>query len=451
MAHSSNPLFVYFIPLRVSVKLIMSVFDHASLRQLPHTPTMNVLVLNAGSSSHKSCLYSLPGDRLLDQPPAPLWNAQIDWSNAEHAAQLTVNTASGSRVSESFSTDSRPAGIAKLLGTMWSGSTQVIDGPTAIDIVGHRVVHGGADYHHSTRVTPEVKGAIARLIPLAPAHNPANLEGIDAIETLLGRDIPQVAVFDTAFHAQMPAAAIVYPGPYDWYEAGLRRYGFHGISHQYCAQRAAQLLKCDLNGLRILSCHLGNGCSLAAIRDGISINTTMGFTPLEGLMMGSRSGSIDPGLLIHLLRQGTLASDPNAVDTLDVMLNQQSGLQGLSGISNDMRQIDSAIAQGNPRAQLALDVFIHRLQTHMGAMLASLGGLDVLVFTAGIGEHHPPTRARSCAAFEFLGLRLDPNKNQQSLADTEISNSDSTVRVLVIHTQEDWAIAQECWQFAQQG
>jgi acetate kinase len=409
---------------------------------------MNVLVLNAGSSSQKSCLYQLSGDRLPQHPPEPLWEAQIDWTKAEQTAELTVKTAAGIHASEALQPDSRPTGMAKLLSTLWNGSTQVIDGPHDIHIVGHRVVHGGTDYQQSTRITPEVKEAIANLIPLAPAHNPANLEGIDAVEQILGDEVPQVAVFDTAFHARMPEAAIVYPGPYEWYKSGIRRYGFHGISHQYCAQRTAQLLGCDLNDLRIISCHLGNGCSLSAIREGVSVNTTMGFTPLEGLMMGSRSGSIDPGLIIHLLRQDESASLQNAVDEIDTLLNRQSGLKGLSGISNDMRQIDAAIAQGNSRAQLALDVFIHRLQTHIGAMLASLGGLDALVFTAGIGEHHPPTRARSCAAFEFLGLRLDADKNQQPPSDAEISTPDSTVRVLVIHTQEDWAIAQECWRLA---
>jgi acetate kinase len=284
-----------------------------------------------------------------------------------------------------------------------------------------------------------VKETIARLAELAPAHNPASLEGIEAIERILGA-VAQVAVFDTAFHAQMPEMAAVYPGPYEWLEQGIRRYGFHGISHQYCAARAAEILDRDLKDLRLVTCHLGNGCSLAAIRGGRSVNTTMGFTPLEGLMMGSRSGSIDPGLLLHLLRQ------PNySVDRLDRILNQESGLEGISGISSDLREILAAMTQGNARAQLAFDAYVHSLRSHIGAMLASLGGLDALAFTAGIGEHAASVRAAACEAFAFLGLKLDLDKNAQSRADWDIAAPDSTVRVLVIRTQEDWEIARECW------
>ena len=212
------------------------------------------------------------------------------------------------------------------------------------------MVHGGGECEQSTFVTPKVKAAIAHLAELAPAHNPANLAGIEAIEQILGA-VPQVAVFDTAFHAQMPEMATIYPGPYQWLKQGIRRYGFHGISHQYCAARAAEILDRDLKDLRLVTCHLGNGCSLAAIRGGRSVDTTMGFTPLEGLMMGSRSGSIDPGLLLHLLRQ------PNySVEKLDRILNQESGLEGISGLSNDLREILAAMAQGNSRAQLAFDI-----------------------------------------------------------------------------------------------
>jgi acetate kinase len=284
-----------------------------------------------------------------------------------------------------------------------------------------------------------VKAAIARLAELAPAHNPASLSGIEAIEQILGA-VPQVAVFDTAFHAQMPEMATIYPGPYEWLKQEIRRYGFHGISHQYCAARAAELLDRDLRDLRLVTCHLGNGCSLAAIRDGRSVDTTMGFTPMEGLMMGSRSGSIDPGLLLHLLRQ------PNySVDQLDRILNQESGLEGISGLSNDLREILTAMAKGNSRAQLAFDIYMHSLRSHIGAMLASLGGLDALAFTAGVGEHAAPVRAGACEAFAFLGLKLDLEKNAQSRLDWDIAAPDSTVRVLVIHAQENWEIARECW------
>ncbi|MBD1828946.1 acetate kinase [Microcoleus vaginatus GB1-A2] len=400
---------------------------------------MKILVLNAGSSSQKSCLYEL-NDVLPDRPPQPLWEAQIDWNHREGVAELKVETASGTALEEEFASDSREAAISRMLETLWQGKTQVINSLKEIDIVGHRVVHGGQDYQQSTLISPDVKEAIARLSVFAPVHNPVNLEGIEALEKIL-ENVPQVAVFDTAFHAQLPPAAFVYPGPYEWLENGIRRYGFHGISHQYCARRAAQLLNRDLADLRLISCHLGNGCSLAAIRGGWSVDTTMGFTPLDGLMMGSRSGAIDPGIIIHLLRGGDLTSEK-----LDNILNRNSGLKGISGLSSDMRQIGDAIAQGNERAQLALDIYIHRLRAGIGAMLASLGGLDALIFTAGVGENSPVVRAAACEAFGFIGLKLDGEKNQHSPVDEDIAAVDSAARVLVIHTQEDWEIARECWE-----
>ncbi|MBD1995971.1 acetate kinase [Leptolyngbya sp. FACHB-541] len=401
---------------------------------------MKILVLNAGSSSQKSCLYEIADDGLPNQSPLPLWEAKVDWTHHSGFAEIEVQTAKGETLQTEISAD-RAAAIAHVLDTLWSGSTQVITQPSEIDVVGHRVVHGGQEYQQSVLIDKPVKEAIARLISLAPAHNPANLEGIEAIEKTLGNRIPQVAVFDTAFHAQIPAAAATYPIPYKWFEQGIRRYGFHGISHQYCAGRAAHVLGRDLKDLRLITCHLGNGCSLAAIRDGHSIDTTMGFTPLEGLMMGTRSGSVDPGILIHLMRQ-----EGYTVDQMDQMLNKESGLKGVSGISADMRQIDQAIAQGNTRAQLAFDIYVHRLRSSIGAMLASLGGLDALIFTAGVGENSAAIRAAACEGFTFLGLNIDAEKNTHSPVDQDIATVDSAVRVLVIHTEEDWAIAQQCWQ-----
>jgi acetate kinase len=402
---------------------------------------MKILVLNAGSSSQKSCLYEL-NDVLPDRPPQPLWEAQIDWNHREGVAELKVETASGTEQEEEFPSDSRQAAISRMLETLWQGKTQVINSLNEIDIVGHRVVHGGQDYQQSTLISPDVKEAIARLSVFAPVHNPVNLEGIEALEKILPNR-PQVAVFDTAFHAQLPPAAFVYPGPYEWLEDGIRRYGFHGISHQYCARRAGQILNRDLTHLRLISCHLGNGCSLAAIRGGWSVDTTMGFTPLDGLMMGSRSGAIDPGIIIHLLRRSDFTAEK-----LDNILNRNSGLKGISGVSGDMRQIGNAITQGNERAQLALDIYIHRLRAGIGAMLASLGGLDALIFTAGVGENSAVVRAAACQAFGFLGLKLDGEKNQHTPVDEDIAAVDSAARVLVIHTQEDWEIARECWKIS---
>jgi acetate kinase len=397
---------------------------------------MKILVLNAGSSSQKSSLYNL-SDSLPSQPPSPLWTAQIDWGRHPQQVDLKVETAAGTQ--RHTLTSSPQAATQTMLETLWQGDRAVLSHPTEIDGVGHRVVHGGQDYTASVRITPAVEAAIARLIPLAPSHNPANLAGIQAMTAILGEAVPQVAVFDTAFHSQMPAAAATYPIPYSLTQAGLRRYGFHGISHGYCARRAAHLLGQPLDSLRLITCHLGNGASLAAIAQGRSIDTTMGFTPLEGLMMGSRSGSVDPGLLLHLLR------DHYTVDQLDHLLNRESGFLGVSGRSSDLRDVFAAIAEGDAQAQLAFDVYIHRLRGQVGSMLMTLGGLDGLIFTAGIGERSPEVRAAVCDALGFLGVHLDRDRNAQNPADALISSPTSTVPVLVIQTQEDWAIAQECW------
>lgn len=405
---------------------------------------MKILVLNAGSSSQKSCLYEVAAESLPKCPPEPIWEGMIDWTHQAGVAEVRVKTATAEWQQAIPFSDRVPV-VEQMLATLWSGSTHVIADPKEIDSVGHRVVHGGRQYHESSRITSEVKATIAQLAELAPVHNPANLEGIEAAESILGDTIPQVAVFDTAFHAQMPDAAAIYPGAYEWIAKGIYRYGFHGTSHQYCAERSAELLGQDLNDLRLITCHLGNGASLAAIRNGRSIDTTMGFTPLDGLMMGTRSGSVDPSILIHLMRH-----DGYDAEKLNHLLNQASGLLGISGISNDLRQIMSAIEAGNDRAKLALDVYIHRLRSCIGAMLASLGGLDALIFTAGVGENSPFVRAAACEAFAFLGIKLDLEKNAARPRDQIISTPDSTIRVLVIHTQEDWAIARDCWKLSRQ-
>jgi acetate kinase len=238
----------------------------------------------------------------------------------------------------------------------------------------------------------------------------------------------------------MPEAAVVYAGPYQWFESGIHRYGFHGINHQYCAARAAQLLRRDLSSLKLVTCHLGNGCSLAAIQEGHSIDTTMGFTPLEGLMMGTRSGSVDPGILTYLMRQGRLQAQE-----IDDVLNKESGLLGISGISGDMRKILASIKQGHSRAKLAFDIYVHRLQAGIGAMVAVLGGIDVLVFSAGVGENSAEVRDATCKQLVFLGLKLDDAANAQHPPDGDIAAPDSAVRVLIIRAQEEWAIAKECW------
>jgi acetate kinase len=322
-----------------------------------------------------------------------------------------------------------------------TGKTQVLEQLSEIKMVGHRVVHGGKEYSQATLITPEVKDTIRRLIPLAPSHNPAHLAGIKAVEEILG-DIPQLAVFDTAFHTTIPAFAKIYPIPYEFYQQGIQRYGFHGISHEYVAQRTAAILQQPLVDLNLITCHLGNGCSITAVKGGKSLNTSMGFTPLEGVMMGTRSGSIDPAILIHLMdKYGYNSSKINQI------LNTESGLLGISGISSDLRLILTAIAQGNVQAQLAFDIYIHRLQTVVSSMLPILGKLDALVFTAGVGENAVLVREKVCQGLAFLGLKLDTEKNRQQLREKNIATADSTIKVLVVPTQEDWAIAKQCLRF----
>ena len=393
---------------------------------------MKVLVLNSGSSSQKSALYEI-GNAPPSDPTDPLWRAEIEW--ARDPAHLHIETASGAVLDENVSATDRGAAVERMLQMLWKGETAVLQNTADIDVVGHRVVHGGHKLEDATFVTPEVKRVIASVAAFAPLHNRAELDGIEIVERVLGA-VKQVAVFDTGFHRTLPLAAAVYPGPYEWFQQGIRRYGFHGINHQYCAERAAQLLGRDLASLRLVSCHLGNGCSLAAIAGGRSIDTTMGFTPLDGLMMGTRSGSLDPSILTYLMRQTSVTGIE-----LDDILNKRSGLLGISGVSSDMREVLAAVREGNGRAKLAFEIFVHRLQQAIAAMASSLGGIDALTFSAGIGEHSSQVRAAACEKLGFLGIKLDAHNNTSSLPDQEISAQDSEVKVLIIRAQEDWAIA----------
>ncbi|WP_310485461.1 acetate kinase [Chamaesiphon sp. VAR_48_metabat_403] len=400
---------------------------------------MNILVLNAGSSSFKSSLYRLTEAEPND-PIVPLWTGKISWNSAG-AATLTAKTADES-MEEERSQTARQQDIHDLLNWLWSGKTQVIEDIHAIDIVGNRVVHGGDKYRQPTLIDDSVKAEIDRLSIYAPLHNPANLIGIEAISSI-SKDTPQIAVFDTAFFRDLSAVAYTYPVPYEWLERGIRKYGFHGISHQYCTQRAAALLGRDVGDLRIISCHLGNGCSLAAVKSGRCIDTTMGFTPLDGLMMGTRCGSIDPGIILHLLREREYT-----VIELDRILNFESGLLGVSGVSNDLRDIDRAIASGNDRAKLALDMYIDRLASKIGSLLPALGGVDALIFTGGVGEHNPGIRAAVASKLAFLGVEIDPDLNELPMPpDRDVATPQSAGRLLAIHTQEEWEIARACWAY----
>jgi len=390
---------------------------------------MKALVLNSGSSSQKAAVYAVDGSPLAE-PAAPIWEARMEW-NSETAGPASQG--SQSHVSN------RAEALKHLLAPLFAGRPRNAEPAEGLAVVGHRVVHGGPTYRNPVLITADVKAGLAKVSAFAPLHNRAELEGMEVVEGLLP-GVPQIAVFDTGFHRNIPDEAAIYPGPFEWVAQGIRRYGFHGINHQYCAERAAHILGRELRALKLVTCHLGNGCSLAAIRDGHSINTTMGFTPLEGLMMGTRSGSVDPGILTYLMRQHHLQSQD-----IDDMLNQRSGLLGVSGISSDMRQILTAREKGDSRAQLAFDMFVNRLRAGIGAMAAVLGGLDALVFTAGIGENSAQVRAAACETLNFIALKLDPRANVQCRPDMDIAASDSPVRVLVIRAQEDWAIATECW------
>src|SRR6266513_2585446 len=384
---------------------------------------MKILVLNSGSSSQKSCMYDI-GKTLPAHPPAPTWEGKIEL-NGYHA-DIQAQNLQRAQMKDRVKAASRADAIERLLDTLWSGNLRVLSAPSEIDVVGHRVVHGGKNFDNATAITPEVKSAIASMSAFAPLHNRAELQGIEIIEKRIG-PVLQVAAFDTGFHSRLPEAAAVYPGPYEWLAQGIRRYGFHGINHQYCAERTAQLLGKDLPALKLVTCHLGNGCSLAAIRGGRSIDTTMGFTPLEGLMMGTRSGSVDPGILTYLVRQGQLTGQQ-----LDDLLNSKSGLWGISGISSDMRQIVAAMKNGHPRAKLAFEIFVHRLQSGIGAMMAVLGGIDALVFTAGIGENSPEVRVAACTHLPSLPMNLPATTHVRSPPHPQTSPPDQAQGKLLV-------------------
>ena len=305
----------------------------------------------------------------------------------------------------------------------------------AVDAVGHRVVHGGATFRAAVVVDAGVRTAIAELAALAPLHNPAALAGIDAVAETWPA-LPQVAAFDTAFHATMPDAAALYPVPWDWTQRfGLRRFGFHGLSVMYAVRRARGLL--GEVPRRLVVCHLGAGCSVTAVQEGRSVDTSMGFTPLEGVMMATRSGSLDPGLLLYLQQQGVSVAD------LDDALNDRSGLLGVSGVAGDLRAVLAAADGGDERARLAYAMFIHGLVRMVGAMVAVLGGWDALIFTGGIGEHSPRVRRDVAAAFASAGLRLDVTTNEASVGDVDVAPSDAAVRVLVVAAREDLAVLWE--------
>ena len=389
---------------------------------------MNVLVLNCGSSSVKYQLIEAEAKRTLARgmvdrigmSGATLTNIRHDGDEIKIAGEIVDHTIA----------------IEYILAVLLSRNHGVITDKSDIHAIGHRVVHGGETFSASVLITDEVIKTLRDNIELAPLHNPHNIRGISACETNLA-GIPQVAVFDTAFHQKMPKKAYLYGIPYSLYsQYKIRRYGFHGTSHRYVSNRAADFLKKDLQSLKLVTCHLGNGCSMAAVDHGISVDTTMGFTPLEGLLMGTRSGDIDPSVILYIMgKEGLSLSEANT------LLNKHSGLQGISGISSDMREIVAEMKNSDKKATYAFSVFAYRVKKYIGAYAAAMGGIDGVVFTGGIGENSPEVRRACCEDLEFLGIHLDDAANTSKEKEKAISTAGSPVAVLVIPTNEELVIA----------
>ncbi|NLA07935.1 MAG: acetate kinase [Firmicutes bacterium] len=391
---------------------------------------MKVFVLNCGSSSVKYQLFNMEDESVMAK-------GLVERIGSDDAI-LTHTPTGRSSVKQVSSILDHTTAIGQVLEMLVHPEHGVIRDISEIRAVGHRVLHGGPTFTQSVLINSEVKEAIRDCIPLGPLHNPANLMGILAAESNIP-GVPQVAVFDTAFHQTMPKHAFLYPLPYVLYERHkVRRYGFHGTSHRYIARRAAEALNRPSKGLRLISCHLGNGASVAAIKDGKCIDTSMGRTPLEGLMMGTRSGDIDPAVVFYVMKHENLT-----IDEMDSLLNKHSGLLGVSGISGDMREIEAAVKSGDERAKVAFDIYEYRIRKYIGAYAVALDGVDAIVFTAGIGENSPLLRQRVCEGLGFLGVTIDPEKNNSRGKEVNITGEDSKVKVLVIPTNEELVIARD--------
>lgn len=389
---------------------------------------MKVLVLNSGSSSIKY--------QFIDtEKKVALAKGLVDRIGMAGAV-LSHQRYDGDKIKIAGEILDHQIAVEYVLGVMLSKNHGVIDDKKDIEAVGHRVVHGGESFTGSVFISDEVVKVLQDNIELAPLHNPPNIKGIQACQRILP-DTPQCGVFDTAFHAQMPPKSYLYGIPYELYKKyKIRRYGFHGTSHLYVSQKAAELLGKDISQLKIVTAHLGNGCSIAAIKHGKSIDTSMGFTPLEGLLMGTRSGDLDPSLILYIMgKEGLTIGEANT------LLNKHSGLIGISGESSDMREILSAVKDNQQRAKWAFEIFCYRIKKYIGAYAAAMGGLDALVFTGGIGENAKEVREEICKDLEFLGIELDDIKNNNG--EEFISKSDSKAAVLRIPTNEELVIAMD--------
>ncbi len=390
---------------------------------------MKIFILNCGSSSIKYQLIDMPEKEVLAK-------GLVDKIGLDGSA-IIHSLSNGDKIKFDKKIKDHTTGIKTVIEILTNNDIGILDNMQEIEAVGHRVVHGGEDFSGSVPITKEVIRALEQNIELAPLHNPPNLQGIYAVNELLP-DIPQVGVFDTAFHQTMPKKAYLYGLPYELYEKyKIRRYGFHGTSHQYVARRACEVLHTDFNEVKMITCHLGNGSSVAAINNGKSVDTSMGLTPNEGLIMGTRTGDIDAGALLYIADKENLS-----IDQMNQLINKKSGVLGISGISPDMRELEQAADEGNERAQLALDMFHYRVQKYIGAYAAALGGVDIIVFTGGIGENADTSREIICSRFEYLGLDFDTDRNRGLRAkEAEISKAGSKVKVMVIPTNEELAIA----------
>lgn len=391
---------------------------------------MNVLVINCGSSSLKYQLINMNDESVLAKGLAE--RIGIEGSVVKHEAAGKEKVV----IEEPMHNHKDAINIVlKSLVDPVYGAVKSLD---EIQAVGHRVVHGGEKFAESALITDKVIEAMKECIDLAPLHNPPNIIGIEACKELLP-NVPMVAVFDTAFHQTMPEEAFIYPLPYELYEElGIRRYGFHGTSHKYVAERVADLTGESLEGLKIITCHLGNGASVTAIKDGKSVDTSMGLTPLEGLVMGTRCGDIDPAIVTFLMNKKNMS-----VADIDNLMNKKSGVLGISGVSSDFRDIEGEAEKGNKRAQLALDKFSYTVRKYIGSYAAAMGGVDVLVFTAGLGENSAAARKDICKGLEFLGITVDDAKNNVRGKEVLISKDGAKVKVFIIPTNEEVMIARD--------
>ena len=399
---------------------------------------MKVLVINCGSSSLKYQVLDMTNESLLCKGLVERIGMDVSVITHEKIGMEKKKT-------EVPMNDHKDA-IEQVLKAVQDPETGVVKSMDEIGAVGHRVVHAGEKFASSVRITDEVIKALEECVELAPLHNPPNLLGIAACQELMP-STPMVGVFDTAFHQTMPPESYIYAIPYEYYEKhGIRRYGFHGTSHKYVAERASKMLNVNLEDLKLITCHLGNGASVSAIKRGKCIDTSMGFTPLEGLVMGTRCGDIDPAIVTYIREKENLPQGK-----ANEILNKKSGVLGISGVSSDFRDIEDAVAEGNERAALALKVFAHKVRFYIGAYIAEMNGVDAIIFTAGVGENDVTMREIICNNLGNLGIKLDPVKNKMRGKETEISTDDSKVKILMIPTNEELMIARDTYNIVTKG